>query len=569
MVVRPLVALLAALVLAPSAAAASAPTDLHAFLLRATEAPDPTHTFPRTPAFAWNPVTGASRYEFQLSTSSRFTQNAIVWESEYVKSPVTTIPLTLPWITGASYSWYARVRAVVSGDETAWSTKYGFKMRPEQAPASLSSGVNPRPGMIRWTPVDGATAYEVVFLYDLANGEKKKIKTATTAADLREYYAFHNDVALFNPIYWRVRAVRELEGTPLNNIPVVSYGGWSPLFQTTEPALGAGTLDLEGAISRSRSTDIASLDATGGPGPHELFPGFWWSGRYSLDGYGDCPADVALLGVTCPLFHVYVYTDEDCVNRVHNSDLVGSPAYVPRLTGTLNVPDEPGQLAQAAGLYLGDASDEGTVYDAGEEKVLAAGLQDGIPTDPDNEDLPEGKEPDRRTGLWDDDWSDSRYYWTVVPAIPRITPDAKVEYHDVAFGEDSCQAGQVLPFGKTSSPATEKASGVPYASGMTSAGEIRGATTDQPRFFGRIVVAWKPAPGAQKYQVQWSRKAYPWRTAGTLKTPATAAALNLPDGVWYYRVRGLDKTLPTAAQGMTWSDPQYVRILPRTFSVVG
>ncbi|MDQ3670444.1 MAG: hypothetical protein M3377_09220 [Actinomycetota bacterium] len=57
------------------------------------------------------------------------------------------------------------------------------------------------------------------------------------------------------------------------------------------------------------------------------------------------------------------------------------------------------------------------------------------------------------------------------------------------------------------------------------------------------------------------------RASGIPLTPATAALLNLADGVWYYRVRGVDTTLPGTAQGMTWTDPQYIRILPRTFSI--
>ena len=50
--------------------AGAAPAGLHGFLLRADE---PTSgAFPRTPAFAWAPVSGAKRYEFQLATSNTF-----------------------------------------------------------------------------------------------------------------------------------------------------------------------------------------------------------------------------------------------------------------------------------------------------------------------------------------------------------------------------------------------------------------------------------------------------------------------------------------------------------------
>jgi hypothetical protein len=550
MVLRPLLVFLAALVLVPTASAA-APTGLKGFLLHASEAVTVPHTFARTPSFAWSPVSGADRYEFELATSSRFAENAIVWETSSIKGPVTHVPLTLPWITGSSYSWYARVRAVVDGTPTRWSSTYGFNMVSPAPPASLSSGPNPTPGMVRWTPVEGATAYEVVFHYNQANGDKKQVRTATTAADLREFYTFHHDPADFGDVYWRVRAVRQLEGNPLNKIPVVSYGRWSGLFVTTEPPIDSIPIDLQASISRSGASDVVASDATGAV--HALVPGFRWTGRYGLPGgFGDCWPDVAATGVTCPLYHVYVYTDSDCVNRVHESDLVGSPAYVPRLTNPLDLPDDPSALATATGLFLGDAKEEGAVWDAGGDEVK-----------------PAGGAPNRTTGLWDVDWPGGRYYWTAVPSVPRITVGGSVEYNDVAFGSEMCQAGEVLPFGKTSEPVIERASSVPYVSGLTSSGAVRGASTDRPSFYGRVVVAWKPAPGARKYQIQWSKKDYPWSTAGTITTASTAAGLNLPDGVWYYRVRGIDTTIPGTAQGMTWTDPQYVRILPRTFSVVG
>ncbi|MBA2615773.1 MAG: hypothetical protein H0U90_08385 [Actinobacteria bacterium] len=146
MVPRCLVALLAALILAPAAHAQAAPQNLHAFLLRATEPEDPTREFARTPSFAWNPVPGAISYEFQLASSRSFSENAIAWETETLKTPVTTIPLTLPWMTGSPYSFYARVRGVLPGDEaTAWSQRYGFRMRSPRAPQSLSSGPEPDP----------------------------------------------------------------------------------------------------------------------------------------------------------------------------------------------------------------------------------------------------------------------------------------------------------------------------------------------------------------------------------------------------------------------------------------
>ncbi len=217
MLLRPLAVVLALFAIAPAAAsAAPAPNDLRGFLLRANDPQPAGHAFARTPAFAWDTVSGAASYEFQLATSKSFSENSIVWEKDDLPNPLTSVPLTLPWITGNPYSLWARVRANVGGDTTGWSTKYGFKMKSPAPPTSLSNGANPTPGMVRWTPVEGATAYEVSFLWDLPNGQNKKIKTATTAADLRELYAFANDLGAqgLTNLSWRVRAMRELEGDP-------------------------------------------------------------------------------------------------------------------------------------------------------------------------------------------------------------------------------------------------------------------------------------------------------------------------------------------------------------------
>ncbi len=74
------VALLGTL-LATSAAAAppGAPKGLRGFELRPNESS--THTFSRTPAFAWSPVRGASCYEFELATSRSFDGSSVFWSN--------------------------------------------------------------------------------------------------------------------------------------------------------------------------------------------------------------------------------------------------------------------------------------------------------------------------------------------------------------------------------------------------------------------------------------------------------------------------------------------------------
>jgi hypothetical protein len=76
------VALLATLVAAAPAqnpASPATPKGLRGFLLRPNE--PVTHTFSRTPAFAWAPVNGAACYEFELATSRSFQESATVWSN--------------------------------------------------------------------------------------------------------------------------------------------------------------------------------------------------------------------------------------------------------------------------------------------------------------------------------------------------------------------------------------------------------------------------------------------------------------------------------------------------------
>jgi hypothetical protein len=562
--VRRLLAVLAfALVCAPAASAEiAAPEDVHAFLLRTNETQSRTHTFPRTPAFGWAAVAGADSYEFQLSTSRTFADNAIVYESDEIDQPLVSVPLTLPWITGARYSFHARVRVIDGDEEGAWSAPYGFNVRAGGAPRSLSSAsVNPTPGLVRWTPVEGATAYQVVLLYDQGRGASKLVTTTTTAADLREYYAFHNGRDWANVVYWRVRAVREVTGATGNKLPVVSFGPWSGRHRTVEPALGVTSpITLSQSVSRSGAADIVNSNSTGGPGigPHELTPAFAWSGALTLSPelLGSCPELATAFGITCPLFRVYVFTDADCVNRVHVGDLVGSPAYAPRLNQPLALPGDLEKLGLAPATYLGDGK-EGLTFDAGQDPVTASGVS--------SEEDPAAATGPRTNGLWDNDWPTSRYYWTVVPAVPLIR-DKVVEYHEVGFAQDMCAAGQVLPFGKTSAPVTASDADVPYVSGQNGHGRITAATATAKSFFGKVLVAWKPAPGARTYEIQWNKRPSRWSSATSATTAATSTLLDLTPGTWYYRVRGHDPSL-AGPTGMTWSDPVEITILPRTFTV--
>src|SRR5213593_2434694 len=116
------------LVLACTAAASgsasarvSAPAQLHAFVLRASEAVKGDHTYSQMPAFAWKPVANASKYQLQLATSPTFSDTSTLVDAPALTVPVASIQLQVPWMTGSPHALWAHVRAVVNGKPTAWS----------------------------------------------------------------------------------------------------------------------------------------------------------------------------------------------------------------------------------------------------------------------------------------------------------------------------------------------------------------------------------------------------------------------------------------------------------------
>jgi hypothetical protein len=693
--------LIAALVLISSASATApkslalvAPEGLHGFLLQAGDPAPADNTFPRTPSFAWEPVRGAVRYEFQISSASTFRGNGIVYENENVKGATLSVPLSLPWVTGAPYGLFARVRAILStGGVTPWSQSFGFNMQGAE-PTRLSGS----PGLLQWTPVDGAAGYQV-WLPQVG----KVFETPTNVADVREYYTFHQDDAWINAVVWRVRAVRILYGTRTNGLPAVSYGRWSASYTDVNPSFTKGPLQLVAA----RSEDTVSAASPGAPA-HRLMPGFTFTGNQAFD------------GKEYELYRVYVFTDKDCVNVVFRGAIVGSPAYAPRSTGPLDLPDDAEQIADARDGYLVDGSEGRTSYADGMNIVSTeleripgndvdfGGRRTG--TDPPGSTSPgtgsgtgssgSGDEPDSdedsdssggssssssssgsgsgsgdpsgpatpSTGasaaggeagagtslpilqtqlgapvdLPDTEWPGNGYYWTVVPVKPipmapvrtavasaatagsttltvinvtgfavgdaitigtgateetrtvsnvdtplnRMTlaapltfahpeadavigPDGKLEYRDMELPQDVCDKGRVLRFGKESE-ATVGSSTTPFISGLSSTGRlISAAGKSRSVFYGSPLVAWRPALGADAYEVQWSATSDPFKVVASHYTFATSASLPVTPGTWYYRVRGLNLSLAGSAQRMAWSDVAKLDVGTPTFTVLG
>lgn len=409
-----------------SSAAVRAPSGLHAFLFRADE---PTRReFARTPSFAWAPVPGAKGYEFQLATSDTFRDNGVIYTASNLTTPVASVQLTLPWITGSPYSLYARVRAKFKNTVSEWSAPFGFNMRQPDVPKPLPSFA----GVLRWTPIEGAGGYEV-WLIDV----NKFIVSYTNVLDERELYTFHQSQPWTSKIRWRIRAGRwdtsdQSFGSRANGMPITQSGPWSPVYESKNPALDTGTIKLVGTVS-----DVISKGSNQDPA-HRLMPAFVFSGTKGLD------------GKDTELYRVYVFTDRDCLNRVFTGAVVGSPAYSARSYGPLALPRTSDALSAVRGSYLGNG-DQGTTFAAdGEQLTPNESLTDATPTTslpststttttpaPTPTDGSNSGSDGSATGgvsflkvfgklgapvdLWDTNWPQGGYYWTVVP-VEAVSP---------------------------------------------------------------------------------------------------------------------------------------------------
>jgi len=548
----------------------AAPKSLHGFLLRPNE--PVTHTFSRTPAFAWAPVRGASCYEFELATSRSFEESTMIWSNvstdansgkhcrpvkvsfrssdapsggeegegdagpQMVKTtvapiriPAVSLNLVLPWFTGKPYALYAHVRSVTTSGASRWSRPFGFNMRWEDVPVPLAA----KPGLVRWTPVEGATAYDVWYPEDYVN---KVVRTHTNVADQRDLYTFHLEDSWWRTVRWRVRAVRQVVGSIPNGLPAVSYGPWTSVYATINPGWSSGPLKVGFAVSDR-------ISAPNRVGAHQLMPALTFTGDRGLDGR------------EYRLFRFYAFTDRDCVNVVFKGSVVGGPAFAPRVNGPLELPTSQDEL---------DAALIGVLPSGTSEKAKTFTL-DTAPIVSNETILDESSL--LRVDLPDLDARTTRYYWTVVPVGIRIDESGAFQYWDVEVPQDACEAGRVATFGKESQGAVTT-SGAPFVSGLAPNGRLLSQAGSRPVVYSSPLVAWRPVVGATQYEVQWSRVKYPWRKRGATKTFATSAVLKLSPGLWYYRVRGLNAA-QVGTPAMTWSAPVAVKVARPTFRISG
>jgi hypothetical protein len=496
--------------------------------------------FSRTPSFAWIPVRGATSYELELATTNSFdANNSVVWSSDSLTTPITTpaasVPISLPWITGPSLFW--RVRAIGPLGKSQWSNPRALVIRWTQLPKQLRGG----PGYVRWSPVDGATGYQVWFLN--APG-RKTFSTITNVADEREYYL--PGKARPKTVEWRVRAERQVYGARANGLPATSFGPWSQVYTSHAPSVtGTAAYRLVNAVS-----DVVS---TSSREPHTLVPGF------TVDGG-------STMGAT--FYRVYVYTDSDCVNRVFTGYPVASPAYAPRSNGGQVLPQGKQLMADGTEIQPTESVRSGSgpakidLWDnSGRYYAVAVPVRQ-------NEKAPQGP-PQVVTTVENHSSAGASKGATQSLSVSKsqvVKPKPTFSYQDIELPQDVCHAGHFITFRKSSSAPFVSSDGHPTATGLSPHGRLLEASETRS-FYGSPLVTWTPAPGAVAYQVQWSKSADFGRSR-SLRTAATSATLPLKPGSWWYRVRGINHSLPGDPM-MTWSAEVPLAVTPPTFGVVG
>ena len=611
------------------AAPPAAPQNLKPFLLRANEAPK--REFSRTPSFSWLPVRGAMRYEFELSKNQDFTEAGIFWSDEKLKSPAVSIPVALPWLTGNPYALYARVRAITAAGVTTWSASYGFNVRwgnlPQQLPSdpgmsrwSVVQGatsyhvwfVDVFPGKVVATKTNAVDHREFYAFHQ---------QSSFSGSVRFRIRAVRN---LYGSIPTGLPAVTHGPWSPVytSTNPAIAGGVASPVA-----ALSDSTTSTPSAAALHRLTPgFAFSGTTSGSGtPYELYRVYVFSDRDCVNTIfrGSMVASPAFVPrLTGPLRlpkssgelttartrilsdgnEPKSYTADGLSIQATEQDKKAAAPAAPAPGGSEPAEPDPAATPPAADTNLPttpvltgapvDLWESGwpngrfywtvvpvkyVVDDALPLNLASTATVGSATVAVDGSGFPTG------TAVIGSGASSeavvvasvSGSTLTLANALTKahasgttITPTGgSLSYYDVETPQDACAAGRVLAFGKTSEPAVSR-SGSPFVSGLSPKGRLTSATRSRPSFYGSPLVAWEPALGADQYEVQWSKTKYPWRKEASKLTYGTSALLAVTPGNWWYRIRGINFSLPGTARAMTWSAPVELRVAKPTFAVV-
>ena len=206
------------------------------------------------PIFAWQPVTGADKYEFELSANPGFDSSVAAVTTRNTRATLKEV------IANGSYYW--RVRAITAAGATGpWTSTRSLEMawtaKPSLlSPANGSTLVYPSDAFrLEWTPIDGASEYFVSVATDPALGSlvwTSPVKTSATSFTLSAPLAP-------GTYYWAV--------TPLDAEGHAGTPATTASFQWSWPSTTTTTF-----------TDLA-------PAPEIVDPSFSWATVPGAAGY--------------------------------------------------------------------------------------------------------------------------------------------------------------------------------------------------------------------------------------------------------------------------------------------
>jgi hypothetical protein len=153
-------------------------------------------------------IQGADHYEFELARNQAFDDQDKVYK--------TTVPRIVPW--GATPqdllepgTWFWRVRAIDHDDLAgSWSDTSSLTAQAPAPAISASSSTMGVGGTVEWSPVEGATGYEIAWSSDAGFG-------SGVTTNQTKQTAYYIPATAAGSLYWRVRA----------QVGATSYTEWS------------------------------------------------------------------------------------------------------------------------------------------------------------------------------------------------------------------------------------------------------------------------------------------------------------------------------------------------------
>ena len=273
----------------------AAPKNLRAFLLRPNEAT--THVFSRTPAFAWSPVRAPAATSSSSGRARRSRELADLVERAVHRRTPHVLPDRARRSRSTRRCRGSRASRMRFTRMSARSPRTGRRSGARPL-ASTSAGqtipkpMASQPGLIRWTPVEGATRYQVWYHGHRARRRDDEHQRGRRA---RVLHVPHRPVVDRRPSTGACAPCgRSSARSPTGCRRSRTAPGAPSTPRRTRPQRRHQW--RSGWRSRTRSR-LKKQSA------HELMPGLTWDGTSIADRQYS-------------LFRAYAFTDRDCVNVV-------------------------------------------------------------------------------------------------------------------------------------------------------------------------------------------------------------------------------------------------------------